>query len=129
MPVECQRFLVGFSVPDFNRRVTTATGYPLSIRAETHAEDITRVSRERRHFLAGFDIPDRDLTEVPGIPTSTDDPLPVGVRLTLKTGKCPLSVSVSWPVSASHTFTVSSRLPLMIRWPSGLKITHVIGFE
>ena len=36
---------------------------------------------------------------------------------------CPLSVSVSWPVAASQTFTVLSQLPLTIRLPSGLKAT------
>jgi hypothetical protein len=34
---------------------------------------------------------------------------------------CPLRVSVSPPVAAFHTFTVSSWLPLTICFPSGLK--------
>ena len=38
---------------------------------------------------------------------------------------CPLSVSVSWPVAASQTFTVLSSLPETIRRPSGLKATLV----
>ena len=36
---------------------------------------------------------------------------------------CPLSVSVSWPVAASHTFTVLVQLPLTRRLPSGLNAT------
>ena len=36
---------------------------------------------------------------------------------------CPLRVSTSWPVAASHTFTVLSSLPLTMRLPSGLNAT------
>ena len=36
---------------------------------------------------------------------------------------CPSSVSVSWPVAASHTFTVLSQLAEASRWPSGLNAT------
>ena len=38
---------------------------------------------------------------------------------------CPLRVRVSWPVAASHTFTVSSRLAEASRLPSGLNATLV----
>ena len=38
---------------------------------------------------------------------------PSGLKLTLLTAaECPLSVSVSWPVWASQTFSVLSSLPL-----------------
>jgi len=40
---------------------------------------------------------------------------PSGLKVTLVTAECPLSVSVSWPVWASQTFTVSSELPPTIR--------------
>ena len=36
---------------------------------------------------------------------------------------CPLRVSISWPVSPSHTFTVSSPLADASRLPSGLNAT------
>jgi hypothetical protein len=36
---------------------------------------------------------------------------------------CPSKVGVSWPVAASHTFTVPSRLAEARRWPSGPKAT------
>ena len=36
---------------------------------------------------------------------------------------CPLRVSVSWPVAASHTFTVRSPLAEASRLPSGLNAT------
>ena len=49
---------------------------------------------------------------------------PSGLKATLVTRiVCPLSVSVSWPVAASQTFTVLSSLPETIRRPSGLKAT------
>ena len=38
-------------------------------------------------------------------------------------------MSVSWPVWASQTFSVLSRLPLTIRFPSGLKLTLMTASE
>ena len=50
--------------------------------------------------------------------------LPSGLNATLVTGSvCPLSVSISVPLSASHTLTVLSQLPLTMRLPSGLNDT------
>ena len=40
---------------------------------------------------------------------------------------CPLSVSVSWPVTASQTLTVLSSLAEAMRRPSGLNATPVDG--
>ena len=38
---------------------------------------------------------------------------------------CPLRAKSSWPLSASHTFAVLSRLPVRMRRPSGLNATLV----
>ncbi len=40
---------------------------------------------------------------------------------------CPLNVSSSLPLAASHTLTVPSPLPVTIRWPSGEKATDQIA--
>ena len=49
---------------------------------------------------------------------------PSGLKFTLQTeSEWPWSVSVSWPVAASHTLIVLSELPLTMRFPSGLKFT------
>ena len=53
---------------------------------------------------------------------------PSGLNATLVTAPvCPLSVSVSWPVAGSHTFTVWSWLAEAIREPSGLNATLETG--
>ena len=50
--------------------------------------------------------------------------MPSGLNATLVTPPvCPLRVRVSWPVAASHTFTVLSPLAEASRWPSGLNAT------
>ena len=50
--------------------------------------------------------------------------LPSGLNATLVTvSVCPLRERISWPLSASHTFTVLSWLPLTMRLPSGLNAT------
>ena len=50
--------------------------------------------------------------------------MPSGLNATLVTALvCPLSVSISWPVAASHTFTVRSELAEASRLPSGLNAT------
>ena len=50
--------------------------------------------------------------------------LPSGLNATLLTQPvCPLRVRISWPVAASHTFTVLSQLPVAMRLPSGLNAT------
>src|SRR5207253_1292979 len=52
--------------------------------------------------------------------------LPSGLKATLVTALVwPLRVRASWPVAASHTFTVWSHEPLARRLPSGLKATLV----
>jgi hypothetical protein len=52
--------------------------------------------------------------------------LPSGLNATLFTQSvCPLRERASWPVAASHTFTVLSQLPLTMRLPSGLNATLV----
>ena len=59
------------------------------------------------------------------VPTAGEDACwPSGLKATLLTASvCPLRVRTSWPVCASHTFTVLSSLPLTRRLPSGLKAT------
>ena len=54
-----------------------------------------------------------------------DDALAVGAErhARTRTSVCPLRVRTSWPVAASHTFTVSSPLPVTMRLPSGLNAT------
>src|SRR5262249_34856017 len=52
--------------------------------------------------------------------------LPSGLKATLLTPPPCLKVN-SWPVWASHTFTVLSAEPLAKRLPSGLKATHQIA--
>ena len=52
--------------------------------------------------------------------------LPSGLNATLVTmSVCPLRERTSWPVAASHTFTVLSSLPLTMRLPSALNATLV----
>ena len=52
--------------------------------------------------------------------------LPSGLNDTLVTPPvCPLKVWISVPLSASHTLTVLSQLPLTMRLPSGLNDTLV----
>ena len=52
--------------------------------------------------------------------------LPSGLNATEVTiFVCPLSVTVSLPVFASHSFTVFSQLPVTIRLPSGLNATEL----
>ena len=58
------------------------------------------------------------------VKAAADDPLPVWAESHAETMLvCPLSVSVSWPVSCIPDLHRSSRLPLTIRFPSGLKVT------
>ena len=50
--------------------------------------------------------------------------MPSGLNATLVTAPvCPLRVRASWPVAASHTFTVPSSLAEARRLPSGLNAT------
>ena len=80
------------------------------------------VALERERFLAAGRVPHLQRL----VPAAAGDPLAVGLKATLVTQSvCPLSVSISWPLAASHTFTVLSALPLTIRLPSGLKATLI----
>src|SRR5439155_7584659 len=61
--------------------------------------------------------------------------LPSGLYATqLTPPACPLSVRISWPLSASHTFTSPAlfwlipALALMMRLPSGLNATLLTGY-
>ena len=123
VPLERERFLARRRVPDLQRLVIAAADDPLPVRAEGHAATCVLCVEplERERFLARRRVPDlhRPVTALPETIR-----LPSGLKATLTTSSvCPLSVSVSWPVAASQTFTVPVRLPLTIRSPSGLKAT------
>ena len=89
-----------------NATLVTSSGVPL----------------EGEGFLAGRGVPHlHRLVDAGG-----GEPLAVGAERHAQTPLvCPLRVRVSWPVAASHTFTVSSALAEARRLPSGLNATHL----
>ena len=76
---------------------------------------------EGEQLLAGGGVPQLDCA----IKLPVASRFPSGEKATDQTElECPLRVSSSWPVAASHSLTVPSELPVASRFPSGEKATE-----
>ena len=114
--------LAGVGVPQPHRLVATAGDDAVPVGAERHAEHRVRVAGERlADGLAGVGIPQPHGLVV----AAGGDARAVGAeRHAGHPSVWPVSGwPMGWPVSASHSRTVLSRLPEAIRLPSGLNAT------
>ena len=76
---------------------------PFAVRAKRHAIDPNAVSFQRERLLTGRGVPHLHRLIIAAVASR----FPSGLNATLQnTAVCPFNVSVSWPVVASHTFTV-----------------------
>ena len=123
VPLEGEDFLARVARPRPSRVLSSAAAETMRLPSGLNATLLTpsRVPLEGEDFLARRRRP----TLRPSwSPTAVAMRLPSGLNATLTTAAvCPLRVRISWPVSASHTFTVLSRLPVTMRLPSGLNAT------
>ena len=122
----CADGLAGGGVPQPHRLVVAAGDDALAVGAERHTEHRVGVAGERlADRLAGVRVPQPHRVVV--LPETMR--CPSGLNATLDTRSVwPVSGwPIGWPVSASHSRTVLSRLPETIRLPSGLNATLVTG--
>ena len=115
--------LAGVGVPQPHRAVVAGGGQPVPVGAERHTAHRAGVAGERgADGLAGVGVPQPHRVVAAG----GGQPVPVGAeRHTVhRVLVWPVSgAPIGWPVSASHSRTVSSSLAVASRCPSGLNAT------
>ena len=124
VPREVGEHLPGRRFPDLDGLVPASAGDARSVGAEGHAGYRIHVPREAGEHLPGRRVPDLDGV-VKGLrPLAMRNPW--GLKATLLTeNACPERLASIFPVWASQTLTVRSRLPLAIRDPSRPNATLV----
>ena len=100
-------FRTGGRIPDLHGPIPAARGQPGPVGTEDDAVDSAGVPLEGEEFLAGLGVPH---LHRPIVATALARRLPSGLKATLcDQAVCPLRERSSWPVCASHTFTVVTR--------------------
>ena len=103
MPLEREQFLAAGRLPHLGRLIPTAGDNPLAVRGKGHRKNLNGVPLEREQFLAAGRLPHLGRL----ILAAGDNPLAVrGKRHRQIPSLCPLSVSSSRPLAASHTLAV-----------------------
>ena len=115
-----QGLLTRGRIPDLHRLVIRSTRDALPVGTEGDGPDPCRVPSQGQGLLARGCVPHLHRFVLRSLAIR----FPSGLKAMLMTlSACPFRVKVSWPVDASHTFTVPTHNPLAIRLPSGLKAT------